>query len=316
MTSIINFSLLQACFYVLKAASSAFTERISHLDSPSSPLWLSHVLSLYAAAANATATASPFFDDQFDFDLLASFAAIAPAVTRACCSFSSPLEIEQCRGLIGLILSKASSASTTTASSSSSSSNPFNKSERLLTSEEEEEDDAPNVVEAAADAVRALLSSPDAVQGVALEAGTLQVLDTMLEQLMTSTATHDSQFGAQASRRRRVARHHLISGLIHVVHAEQSQAAAAAETILRARVLQPLMSISSFVTASVVQLSMLHAMLGDVQVVLDALQSHADVVVVVAATGRHQQPATAAVGAVGNTVAACLDACPKICALQ
>lgn len=282
---------MQASFYVLRAASGTFTEYpIQQGGRP--PTWLPPLLSLYAAAqqvapsqvqqANAPRTI-------FHRDLLASFAAIGPALTKALAS--APLD--QSRGLIDLILGHAVAA--INANVEMTGGDGF---------ENDEEESGESVVEAAADAMRAMLSSPAEVQTIALGAGALSSVDGMLATLLSPQRR-------QSSAARKACRQLLVA-LVYAVHAADHGAAATAHSILRARALETLVQAAQAAassrtssTGTVSKLIALHSSLADVQSVLNSLESFADL-------GFLPSDRPAAEAAVSDAVAACLTAWPEI----
>ena len=283
---------MQVSFYALRAASGAFTEHPIDPGGPS-PTWLPPLLSLYAAAQQLDPVVQHHVTPRtiFHQDLLSSFAAIGPALTKGLVS-APP---DQCRGLIDLILSQAVTA--------------INSSSMEMTDgagfEQEEEESGESVVEAATDAVRAMLSGPSEVQNIALAAGALSSIDRMLLALLTPAKRQN--IGARKACR------HLFVAVVHAVHAADSGASSAALGILQARAFDPLVEAASQAAAHITSsgaasrsglLTSLHASLADVQSILNTLESFEDL-------GLHDRH-PAARAAVEGAVAACLTAWSEI----
>jgi hypothetical protein len=327
---------LEVCLYAIhKGGEGAFS--VDSVDdfllngsfSTTPPAWLGPLISFYAAAKEldpitgrqqqALATGLNIFH----FNLLSSFSVVAPPLMKALVSLP-----EHCRGLLELIFTQAGSA--ITASLRTPATRTTSNSYYVGNSEEQTENES--VVEAAAQAVRAVLSSPAEVQAMALDAGAVGAIDSMLAAL-TTTTTENSIITPTTTlpyRPRnlaaRKASQQLIIALVRILHIEdQHGAAAAAQEVLRNRALQPLITIataaaidvatnrstlplSQYVSSLASSFALLHASLEDTMALLNALESHIDLLS--ATYDEQHRPVVRA--AVKDAVAACLTAWPNI----
>ncbi|KAL4542097.1 hypothetical protein Ndes2526B_g06582 [Nannochloris sp. 'desiccata'] len=323
-SSEIALQALEVCFYAIhKGAAGAFSEDGDINLSAPSPPWLVPLLSLYAAAQKLdpcqrhlqqTTPTSPGLNT-FHFNLLSSFATVAQPLMKALASMP-----DQCQGVMGLIFNQAESAIKATTTAPHSSRNNIN-SENFLGSPEDHQTggtDNESVKEAAAQAVRAALSSPAQVQAMALAAGAVGAIDGMLAALTsdTSTVTSSSTNGPLLYTRRdpgaRKASQQLIIALVRVLHTHDQHAAAAAQHVLRNRALQTLITIAAAAAAesaaNTMHFNALHASLEDLMALLNALESHIDLML--GSSSEQHWPVVDAT--IKDAVTACLTAWPNI----
>jgi hypothetical protein len=335
---------LEVCFYALhKGAAGAFSssddgsgsgiDPFSKIIVGQPPAWLGPLVSLYAAAQEL----DPSGPQQqgaaiqltiFHYNLLSSFVTVAQPLMKALISMP-----EQCRGLMELIFTQALTAITATATAVKASIEYFSSIESGF---DEEHSEHESVVEAAAQAVRAAVSSPTEVQAMALASGAVGAIDSMLAALtieMNSPATVTAATAVSYKRRDSAGKkafQQLLIALVHILHTEDQHAAATAQEVLRNRALQPLVTIAAATAASTAaaasntsssshyafssaspQFMLLHASLEDTLALLNSLESHLDLVLLGSYTDHHgQRPVAAA--AVADAVAACLTAWPNI----
>jgi len=319
---------LEVCFYAIhKGAGGAFSEdRAIDFSKPTPPPWLGPLLSLYATARELdpcqrqqlqqqqTAPTTPGVNT-FHFNLLSSFATVAPPLMKALASMP-----DQCQGLIDLVFTQARAA-ITAATAAPKISRTINSENFLGSSEEYQTGDMENesVEEAAAQAVRAVLSSPAEVQALALAAGAVGAIDSMLAALTITSGTSitSSSPNTVLYRRRDSAAtkssQQLIIALVRVLHTQDQHAAAAAQQVLRNRTLQPLVThaattAAAAVAATPMHFNVLHAFLEDLMALLNALESHLDLTL--GSYSEHSGPVVNA--AVNDAVTACLAAWPDI----
>jgi hypothetical protein len=149
-----------------------------------------------------------------------------------------------------------------------------------------EEDES--VLEAAAHAVRAVVSITHDIQTIAWDTGAIQVIDTMLAALITTSSTTATSTAAattsghkQRDAAERKASQHLLVALVHVLYHTDQNKALNALHVLRNRALGPLLSVAneasnSTSSSSYFNLVKLSAFLEDSMAFLNALESHRD----------------------------------------
>ena len=266
-TSPTGVQALEVCFYAItKGASGAFSE-----DNADTGAWVGPLLSLFAAAQeldpcklqnnNNPQTTVPPTTPQlsiFHFNLLSAFTTVAKPLMKAIASMP-----EQCQGLMKLIFNLSEAAISANTTSVLKHTSNFEDQIGMET----ENEHSCSVVEAAAQAVRATLSSPREVQAMALAAGAVEAIDTMLSALITTgTNLQSSPYSSSTAdagnmvnsvnsvndfpyRSRdlatRKASQELIVALVHALYAADQQYAARAQDVLRNRALQPLITIAA-----------------------------------------------------------------------
>jgi hypothetical protein len=325
---------LEVCFYAThKGAGGAFskTENAVTISSPTPAPWLGPLLSLYAAAQELdpcqrhqeqqTAPTSPG-SNIFQFHLLFSFATVAPPLMKAVASMP-----DQCRGLMELIFHQAGAAITTTTTAVKNFPCTIHSENFLGSSEDHPTKDMENesVVEAAAQAVCAALSSPTEVKALALAAGAVGAIDGMLAALTVSSddsvISSSSFLPTNAVRYRcrdspaRKASQQLIIALVHVLHAHDQHAAASAQHVLRNRTLQPLVTAATAAAGgggggggNTMYVHILQAFLEDLMALLNALESHIELTL----ESYSEQPWPVVGAVVNDAVTAGLTAWPDI----